>query len=88
MVDSPEHRDFLPAMILEAVQAEACVSEDGQAPEHALLRALVVPRLVIAMMNKLVTIEFSIDRCDDMMKAVGHFLTGWRVCDIVLLQHV
>ncbi len=85
MVDFPRHRDLFPDMIVGAVLAETCVSDDGQGPERALLRAMVVPRLVVAM-NRLVTTEFSIDRCDDVIKAVGRVLTGWRVCDIVLLQ--
>lgn len=94
MVDAPGHRDFVPAMIMGAMQAsaavlvvdasrgefEAGVSDEGQTREHALLlRAMGVTRLVVAV-NKLDTIDYDKKRYNEVVNAMKPFLksTGWR----------
>lgn len=94
MVDAPGHRDFVPAMIIGAMQAsaavlvvdaslgefEAGVSENGQTREHALLlRAMGVTRLIVAV-NKLDMVDYDKKRYNEVVSAMRPFLksTGWN----------
>lgn len=94
LVDSPGHRDYVPAMILGACQANAAIlvvdgstgefesgfSEDGQTREHAvLLRSLGVGRVVVVV-NKMDAVQFSRERFDAICDLLGPFLKslGWR----------
>lgn len=94
LVDSPGHRDYVPAMILGACQANAAIlvvdgstgefesgfSEEGQTREHAvLLRSLGVGRVVVVV-NKMDTVEFSKERFDAVCQLLSPFLKslGWR----------
>jgi elongation factor 1 alpha-like protein len=95
LIDSPGHRDFVPAMILGTSQANAAIlivdasvgefesgfSADGQAREHTLLlRALGVSRLIVVV-NKMDMVSFSQTRYAEIEEHVRAFLksTGWRV---------
>lgn len=95
LVDSPGHRDYVPAMILGACQANAAIlvvdastgefesgfSEEGQTREHAvLLRSLGVGRIVVAV-NKMDMVDFSKDRFNSICATLSPFLKslGWRV---------
>lgn len=101
MVDAPGHRDFVPAMILGAMQAgaavlvvdastgefEAGVSEEGQTREHTmLLRSMGVSRLVVAV-NKLDTVDYSKERYDEVLRLLDPVLkkAGWRVRDVIFV---
>lgn len=95
MIDSPGHRDFVPAMILGASQASAAIlvvdsslgefeagfSEQGQTREHTiLLRALGITKLIVVV-NKMDTTNFAKARFDEIKGSMDAFLktTGYNV---------
>lgn len=95
MVDAPGHRDFVPAMILGAMQAsaavlvvdasrgefEAGISDEGQTREHALLlRSMGVTNVVVAV-NKMDTVDYALDRYKEVIEKLKSFLrsAGWRI---------
>lgn len=99
LIDSPGHRDFVPAMILGASQASAAIlvvdaspgefeagfSELGQTREHALvLKSLGVTRLIVVV-NKMEVIDFAKDRFMKIKSMLQTFLfaRGWNGKDAV-----
>ena len=88
ILDAPGHRDFIPNMIAGASQADfAVLAIDastgnfesglrGQTKEHALLvRSMGVQRVIIAV-NKLDTIQWSLERFQEISQQVSAFLTA------------
>ncbi|KAL1411034.1 hypothetical protein Q8F55_001981 [Vanrija albida] len=90
LLDAPGHRDFIPAMISGAAQAdvalmvvdaspgefEAGFERGGQTREHAwLVRSLGVKEIIIGI-NKMDMVDWSQDRYDDIVDALKPFLTS------------
>lgn len=94
LIDSPGHRDFVPAMIVGAVQAssallvvdavsgafEAGLSELGQTREHAVvLKAFGVSSLIVVI-NKMDVVEFDKIRFENIRRSISDYLRsiGWK----------
>lgn len=90
LLDAPGHRDFIPAMISGAAQAdvalmvvdgspgefEAGFQRNGQTREHAwLVRSLGVKEIVVGI-NKMDMVGWSQDRYDDIVDALRPFLAS------------
>ncbi|KAL7424238.1 hypothetical protein Q5752_001824 [Cryptotrichosporon argae] len=90
LLDAPGHRDFIPAMISGAAQAdvallvvdgspgefEAGFERGGQTREHAwLVRSLGVKEVIVGV-NKMDMVEWSQDRYDDIVDALKPFLAS------------
>ncbi|WRT67351.1 uncharacterized protein IL334_004322 [Kwoniella shivajii] len=90
LLDAPGHRDFIPAMISGAAQAdvalmvvdgspgefEAGFERGGQTREHAwLVRSLGVKEIIIGV-NKMDVVSWSQDRYDDIVEALKPFLVS------------
>jgi elongation factor 1 alpha-like protein len=90
LLDAPGHRDFIPAMISGAAQAdvalmvvdgspgefEAGFQRGGQTREHAwLVRSLGVKEIVVAV-NKMDMVYWSQDRYDGIVDALRPFLAA------------
>ncbi|GFZ45813.1 Elongation factor 1 alpha-like protein [Saitozyma sp. JCM 24511] len=90
LLDAPGHRDFIPAMISGAAQAdvalmvvdgspgefEAGFERGGQTREHAwLVRSLGVREIVVGI-NKLDLVSWSQDRYDEIVDALRPFLVS------------
>lgn len=90
LLDAPGHRDFIPAMISGAAQAdvallvidgspgsfEAGFERGGQTREHAwLVRSLGVKEIVVGI-NKMDMVDWSQDRYDDIVDALKPFLSS------------
>ncbi|KAK4684502.1 elongation factor 1 alpha-like protein, partial [Tremellales sp. Uapishka_1] len=90
LLDAPGHRDFIPAMISGAAQAdvallvvdgspgefEAGFERGGQTREHAwLVRSLGVKEIIVGI-NKMDMVEWSQDRYDDIVDALKPFLSS------------
>ncbi|ORY28311.1 P-loop containing nucleoside triphosphate hydrolase protein [Naematelia encephala] len=90
LLDAPGHRDFIPAMISGAAQAdvalmvvdgspgefEAGFERGGQTREHAwLVRSLGVKEIVVAI-NKMDLVSWSQDRYEDIVEALKPFLVS------------
>ncbi|KAK8869588.1 hypothetical protein IAR55_000155 [Kwoniella newhampshirensis] len=88
LLDAPGHRDFIPAMISGAAQAdvalmvvdgspgefEAGFDRGGQTREHAwLVRSLGVKEIIVGV-NKMDVVDWSQDRYDDIVDALKPFL--------------
>nr|XP_031861143.1 uncharacterized protein CI109_003504 [Kwoniella shandongensis]KAA5528215.1 hypothetical protein CI109_003504 [Kwoniella shandongensis] len=88
LLDAPGHRDFIPAMISGAAQAdvalmvvdgspgefEAGFDRGGQTREHAwLVRSLGVKEIIVGV-NKMDVVNWSQDRYDDIVDALKPFL--------------
>ncbi|ORX33788.1 hypothetical protein BD324DRAFT_643762 [Kockovaella imperatae] len=88
LLDAPGHRDFIPAMISGAAQAdvallvvdgspgefEAGFERGGQTREHAwLVRSLGVKEIIVGI-NKMDVVEWSQDRYDEIVSALKPFL--------------
>jgi elongation factor 1 alpha-like protein len=95
LVDSPGHRDYIPAMILGACQASAAIlvvdastgefesgfSEEGQTREHAILLRSLGIRCLVIIVNKMDMVAFAQDRFDIICSELASFLKtlGWRL---------
>lgn len=94
LIDSPGHRDFVPAMILGAAQAAAALlvvdaslgefesgfSDFGQSKEHAIiLKAFGVTTLIVVV-NKMDVVDFDRKRFDSIQQSMRDFLksNGWK----------
>ncbi|KAK1925077.1 hypothetical protein DB88DRAFT_437513 [Papiliotrema laurentii] len=90
LLDAPGHRDFIPAMISGAAQAdvallvvdgspgefEAGFERGGQTREHAwLVRSLGVKEIIVGI-NKMDVVDWSQDRYDDIVDALRPFLAS------------
>ncbi|WVF71966.1 hypothetical protein IAT40_006776 [Kwoniella sp. CBS 6097] len=90
LLDAPGHRDFIPAMISGAAQAdvalmvvdgspgefEAGFERGGQTREHAwLVRSLGVKEIIVGV-NKMDVVSWSQDRYDDIVDALKPFLVS------------
>lgn len=90
LLDAPGHRDFIPAMISGAAQAdvallvvdgspgefEAGFERGGQTREHAwLVRSLGVKEIVVGI-NKMDMVYWSQDRYDEIVEALKPFLAS------------
>lgn len=90
LLDAPGHRDFIPAMISGAAQAdvalmvvdgspgefEAGFERGGQTREHAwLVRSLGVKEIIVGV-NKMDMVDWSQDRYDDIVDAMTPFLAS------------
>jgi len=90
LLDAPGHRDFIPAMISGAAQADVALmvvdgspgefesgfQRGGQTREHAwLVRSLGVKEIVIAI-NKMDMVYWSKDRYDDIVAEMKPFLAA------------
>ncbi|WWC69235.1 uncharacterized protein I206_103172 [Kwoniella pini CBS 10737] len=90
LLDAPGHRDFIPAMISGAAQAdvalmvvdgspgefEAGFERGGQTREHAwLVRSLGVKEIIVGI-NKMDVVSWSQDRYDDIVEALKPFLVS------------
>ncbi|WVR05364.1 hypothetical protein IAU60_002378 [Kwoniella sp. DSM 27419] len=88
LLDAPGHRDFIPAMISGAAQAdvalmvvdgspgefEAGFERGGQTREHAwLVRSLGVKEIIVGV-NKMDVVSWSQDRYEDIVDALKPFL--------------
>ncbi|MFH4974713.1 hypothetical protein AB6A40_001422 [Gnathostoma spinigerum] len=100
VLDAPGHKDFIPNMITGAAQADAALlvvnatrgefetgfDQGGQTREHAvLLRSLGVSQL-IAVVNKMDTVDWSKQRFDDVCAILKTFLkrqAGFSKVDFV-----
>ncbi|PIC51917.1 hypothetical protein B9Z55_002234 [Caenorhabditis nigoni] len=89
LLDAPGHKDFISNMITGTSQADAAIlvinattgefetgfENGGQTKEHALLlRSLGVTQLVVAV-NKLDTVDWSMDRFEEIRNNLTVFLT-------------
>ena len=90
LLDAPGHRDFIPAMISGAAQAdvallvvdgspgefEAGFERGGQTREHAwLVRSLGVKEIIVGV-NKMDMVDWNQDRYDDILDALKPFLAS------------
>ncbi|EIW70184.1 hypothetical protein TREMEDRAFT_71549 [Tremella mesenterica DSM 1558] len=90
LLDAPGHRDFIPAMISGAAQAdvallvvdgspgefEAGFERGGQTREHAwLVRSLGVKEIVVGV-NKMDLVDWSQDRYDEIVDSLKPFLVS------------
>lgn len=98
LLDAPGHKDFIPNMITGASQADVAIlvvnasrgefetgfELGGQTREHALLvRSLGVFQLVVVV-NKLDTVNWSLERFTEITKKLGLFLkqAGFKDSDV------
>ncbi|KAK4350034.1 hypothetical protein RND71_029347 [Anisodus tanguticus] len=96
LLDSPDHRDFVPNMISGATQADAAIlvidasvgafeaavdATGGQTREHAqLIKSFGVDQIIIAV-NKMDAVGYSKERFDAIKKQLGTFLRACKFKD-------
>lgn len=94
LIDSPGHRDFVPAMILGAAQAAAALlvvdgstgefetgfGEHGQSKEHAIILKAFGVTTIIVVVNKMDVIQYDRKRFESIQQAMRDFLKaiGWK----------
>lgn len=94
LIDSPGHRDFVPAMILGAAQAAAALlvvdgsigefetgfSEHGQSKEHAIILKAFGVTTIIVVVNKMDVIKYDRKRFESIQQSMRNFLKGigWK----------